>query len=148
MLQYLQQTQNLTAQQQGVLNQLTHQYKLMQQHQQQLRTQQQQQQLRGAHNASTASAPANTNSPAGSQTPTYQHPGTPQSGATAQTGFSPGMPFKSASNYPQHQISSTTNQSELGKNQFLLITRFIRSNASYLLILFIRMSMISIALVN
>ena len=126
MLHCLQQTQNLTPQQQSVLQQLTHQFKLMQQHQQQLRIQ-----LRGG-----GAPPVRP----GQQFPQGQgnfqqqqpHPGnrTPQTGTTAQTGFvndgsfSPatghtqqtaGMPFKSAGGFQPQPITSTTNNQELSK---------------------------------
>lgn len=127
MLQFLQQSQNLTPQQQNVLTQLTQQYKLMQQHQQQLRAQQMRM---AAQNAAPPSSPGSSGNMQvrTPTTPTYQHPGnrTPQSGTTAQTGFvndgsfspatgqSPGqqqaagMPFKSASapGYQQPQFNS------------------------------------------
>jgi prophage tail gpP-like protein len=123
----LQQTPNLTPQQQNVLQQLTHQFKLMQQHQQQLRMQQMrtqggivrpqqvnsQQQPFAQQNFSSQQAIGNR---------------TPQTGITAQTGFmndgsfspaTPGsqsaMPFKSAGGFQQQQISSTTNNQELSK---------------------------------
>lgn len=158
MLHFLQQSQNITPQQQGVLQQLTHQYKLMQQHQQQLRLQMQQ---RAAVQAGRPGQPqqfpvqqtgqgTTTNSTATN----YQQPGnrTPQSGATAQTGFvndgnfspatgqaqqSAGMPYKSASSFPQQQfqpgftqITSTTNTQELGGKHCATVRLSLLSNAS------------------
>jgi hypothetical protein len=131
MLHCLQQTQNLNPQQQSVLQQLTHQLKLMQQHQQQLRLQQTGQ-LRGG------AAPVRSGQP-GQQFPSGQNnfqmqplPGnrTPQGGTTAQTGFvndgsfSPatgnaqqpaGMPFKSAGGFQNQLITSTTNSQDLSE---------------------------------
>lgn len=150
MLQFLQQNQNnLTAQQQNVLLQLTNQYRLMQQHvriQQQQRTQagavqtpQQQQQQSGQ----VVNRPAGQQF-VGQQSNSFQQtaPRVPQSGTIAQTGFAvesssnfpaatghtlpnAGMPYKSANvgQFQQNQfgtslgytqISSTTNQSDLG----------------------------------
>lgn len=133
MLHCLQQTQNLTPQQQNVLQQLTHQFRLMQQHQQQLKIQQAQ--LR------TGGTPVR---PAGQQFQSVQgtfqqqqpHPGnrTPQGGTTAQTGFvndgsfSPatanshqtaGMPFKSAGGF---QAQSTTSNQDLSKFRISFIS--------------------------
>jgi type II secretory pathway pseudopilin PulG len=133
----LQQTPNLSPQQQNVLQQLTHQFKLMQQHQQQLRLQQAQ--LRGGGlpirgqqqlpQAQQFQQQNQTNFP--SQQQQQQQPignRTPQSGTTAQTGFmndgsfSPatghsqaGMPFKSAGGFQQQQITSTTSNQDLSK---------------------------------
>lgn len=124
----LQQTPNLTAQQQSVLQQLTHQFKLMQQHQLRL----QQAQLRGGGvpirgqqppqaQQFPQQSPTNFQQPIGNRTHS-----SPQSGTTAQTGFmndgsfSPatghsqaGMPFKSAGGF--QQISSTTNNQDISK---------------------------------
>lgn len=133
MLHYLQQAQNLNPKQQALLQQLTQQFKSMQQHQQQLRFQQQ---LR-AGQAGGVPAVRPGQSPQAQQFPQnqsgfQQHPGnrTPQSGTTAQTGFvndgnfSPatghsqqtaGMPFKSAGGFQQQPISSTTSNSDLSK---------------------------------
>lgn len=122
MLHCLQQTQNLTPQQQNVLQQLTHQFKLMQQHQQQLRLQQR---------AGVGNVRQGPQFPQG-QGNFQQHAGNraPQSGTTAQTGFvndgnfSPatgqaqqtaGMPFKSAGGFQPQPISSTTNNQELSE---------------------------------
>lgn len=124
----LQQTPNLTPQQQNVLQQLTHQFKLMQQHQLRL----QQAQLRGGlpqtqlRGGSQPQAQPQTlqftpqNQPNFPQT-IGNRTGQPQTGTTAQTGFmndgsfspatghsQPGMPFKSAGGYQQQQITSTT----------------------------------------
>lgn len=134
MLHCLQQTQNLTPQQQNVLQQLTHQFKLMQQHQQQLRMQQAQ--LRGGgtpvrpgqsqQGHQFAQVQGNFQQ---QQQQQQQHPGnrTPQGGTTAQTGFvndgnfSPatghtqqtaGMPFKSAGGFQPQPITSTTNNNQ------------------------------------
>lgn len=124
MLHCLQQTQNLTPQQQNVLQQLTHQFKLMQQHQQQLRMQQR---------AGGATVRAGQQFPQ-VQGNFQQHAGNraPQSGTTAQTGFvndgnfSPatgqtqqtaGMPFKSAGGFQPQPISSTTNNQEISKSR-------------------------------
>jgi hypothetical protein len=133
MLHCLQQTQNLNPQQQSVLQQLTHQLKLMQQHQQQLRMQQAAQ-LRGG-----GAAPVRP----GQQFPPGQNnfqmqplPGnrTPQGGTTAQTGFvndgsfSPatgnaqqpaGMPFKSAGGFQNQPITSTTNSQDLSEYPYM-----------------------------
>lgn len=131
MLHCLQQTQNLTPQQQNVLQQLTHQFKLMQQHQQQLRNMQQQAQLRAAGTPVRPGQPQQFPQTQGNF-PQQIHPGnrTPQGGTTAQTGFvndgsfSPatghtqqtaGMPFKSAGGFQPQPISSTTNNQELSK---------------------------------
>ncbi|XP_070506208.1 lysine-specific demethylase 6A isoform X3 [Chironomus tepperi] len=128
MLQVLQQTPNLTPQQQNVLQQLTHQFKLMQQHQQQLRLQQAQ--LRAGNTRGQQPPTPNQPFPPQNQTtfPPQQAIGnrTPQSGTTAQTGFmndgsfspatghsQPGMPFKSAGGFQQQQISSTTSSQDL-----------------------------------
>lgn len=140
MLHCLQQTQNLTPQQQNVLQQLTHGFKLMQQHQQQLRSQQAQQLRAGG-------IPVRPGQPIqGQQFPQVQgnfqqqqpHPGnrTPQGGTTAQTGFvndgnfSPatghtqqtaGMPFKSAGGFQPQPITSTTNNQDLSKFQSIFL---------------------------
>lgn len=124
MLHCLQQTQNLNPQQQNVLQQLTHQFKLMQQHQQQLRMQQR------AVGSTVRSGQQQFPQTQGNF---QQHAGNqraPQSGITAQTGFvndgnfSPatgqaqqtaGMPFKSAGGFQSQPISSTTNNQELSK---------------------------------
>ena len=130
MLHYLQQSQNLTPQQQNVLQQLTHQYKLMLQHQQQMKIQQQRAQANNVQQGNQivqrpGQPPFPTNQQQAGQN--YQQGNrTPQSGTTAQSSFandgnfSPAtghsqqnMPFKSAAGFTQ-QISSTTNNSELG----------------------------------
>lgn len=132
MLHVLQQTQNLTPQQQNILQQLTHKFQLMQQHQQQLRMQQ-------AAQLRAGGAPVRPGQPQPGQQfsqgqPGFQqqHPGnrTPQGGTTAQTGFvndgnfSPatgqthqaaGMPFKSAGGFQPQPITSTTNSQDLSK---------------------------------
>lgn len=127
MLHCLQQTQNLTPQQQNVLQQLTHQLKLMQQHQQQLRMQQQ---VRAGAPPARPGQP-NQQFPQGNfQQQPHAGNRTPQSGTTAQTGFvndggfSPatgntqqtaGMPFKSAGGFQPQPITSTTNGQDLSK---------------------------------
>lgn len=126
MLHCLQQTQNLTPQQQNVLQQLTHQFKLMQQHQQQLRMQQR---VGGGNVRPGQQFPQ-------SQGSFQQHAvnRAPQSGTTAQTGFvndgnfSPatgqaqqtaGMPFKSAGGFQPQPISSTSNNQEISEFKYI-----------------------------
>lgn len=104
MLQYLQQNQaNLSPQQQALLHQLTSQYRLMQQHLQQLRQRQQQQQqqqsLQGGGQSGNSSIRPNTpqqfqqgqsqQQNVGSSGGGFQQSGarTPQTGTVAQTGF-------------------------------------------------------------
>lgn len=134
MLHCLQQTQNLTPQQQNVLQQLTHQFKLMQQHQQQLRIQQAQIRAGGAPVRPGQQGQQFPQSQGNFQQQQQQHPGnrTPQGGTTAQTNFvndgnfSPatghtqqtaGMPFKSAGGFQPQPITSTTNNQDLSKSQ-------------------------------
>jgi hypothetical protein len=129
MLQVLQQTPNLTPQQQNILQQLTHKFQLMQQHQSQLRMQQAQLRAGGVPVRPGQPQPGQQ-FPQGQTGLPQQHPGnrTPQGGTTAQTGFvndgnfSPatghtqqtaGMPFKSAGGF--QPITSTTNNQDLSK---------------------------------
>ena len=133
MLHALQQTQNLTPQQQSILQQLTHKCQLMQQHQQQLRMQQAAQ-LRAGSAPVVRSGQSQPSQQFVQGQPGFQqqHPGnrTPQGGTTAQTGFvndgnfSPatgntqqtaGMPFKSAGGFQPQPITSTTNSQDLSK---------------------------------
>jgi hypothetical protein len=131
MLHCLQQTQNLNPQQQSVLQQLTHQLKLMQQHQQQLRMQQAAQ-LRAGGTPVRPGQPGQQFPPGQGNFQMQPLPGnrTPQGGTTAQTGFvndgsfSPatgnaqqpaGMPFKSAGGFQNQPITSTTNSQDLSK---------------------------------
>ncbi|XP_020706791.2 histone demethylase UTY isoform X2 [Athalia rosae] len=130
MLQFLQQNHgSLTPQQQGLLVQLQHQYRLMQQHQQQSRLQQQQAAQRGLRPGQPGYPTVYAHAPPGQTgvVKNYGIPQQPQGGTVAlQTGFSdsiigynaaatgnaqqsPGMPYKSASdpNYPQRQAPSS-----------------------------------------
>jgi hypothetical protein len=113
-----------------VLQQLTHQFKLMQQHQQQLRIQQAQIRAGGAPARPGQQQQGQQFPQSQGNFQQQQHPGnrTPQGGTTAQTGFindgnfSPatghtqqtaGMPFKSAGGF--QPITSTTNNQDLSK---------------------------------
>ncbi|XP_046481518.1 histone demethylase UTY isoform X1 [Neodiprion pinetum] len=141
MLHFLQQNHgSLTPQQQGLLAQLQHSYRAMQQHQQHCRLQQQQAAQRGLRPGQpgypTVYAHALPGQPG--VVKNYGIPQQPQGGTVAlQTGFSdsnigynaaatgnaqqsPGMPYKSASdpNYPQRQVPGSGQFNQYQSNQY------------------------------